>query len=208
MQTHLSDPTSTATPRAKARGFTLIELMISLTIVGILAVVGLPSLTDFIAEQRVRTAASDLVSEIAFARAKAVEQSRRVIMERLGVAWDQGWRTYVDVNNNGTYEAGTDIEIKRFDGFGTGAASATGRLYSCSPVGDFATNIIFRPDGRVVRSSTATTANDGIYVIDPMGDTDICNNKTRAVLFDLSGRVNSRIVTSGSASCKGVAPPC
>jgi hypothetical protein len=129
-------------------------------------------------------------------------------MERLGVNWDQGWRTYIDVNNNATYEAGTDIEIKRFDGFGTGAASASGRLYSCSPVADFATNIIFRPDGRVVRSTTATTAADGIYIIDPMGDTDFCNNKTRGVLFDLSGRVNSRLITSGTSSCRGVAPPC
>ena len=195
-------------PRVKARGFTLLELMVVLTIVAILIAVGLPNMTDFVAEQRVRTTASDIASEIMFARAKAVEQSRRVIMEKLAVGWDQGWRIYVDVNNNGSYQAGTDIEIKLFNGFGTGVASTTGRLYTCSTVGDFATNIIFRPDGRVVRSSTATTASDGIYVIDPMGDSDVCNNKVRAVLFDLSGRVNSRIVTSGSSSCKGVAPPC
>ena len=64
-------------------GFTLIELMVVLTIVAILTVIGLPSLTDFVAEQRVRTVASDLVSEIVFARVKAVELSRRVIMEQL-----------------------------------------------------------------------------------------------------------------------------
>ena len=194
-------------PRALARGFTLIELMIVLVIVAILVAVGLPNMTDFVAEQRVRTVTSDIVSEIMFARATAVEQSRRVIMEKLAVGWDQGWRIYVDVNNNGTYEAGTDTEVKRFNGFGTGTASPTGRLYTCSPVGDFTTNIIFRPDGRVVRSAGATSSTDGIYIIDPMGDSDVCNNKTRAVLFDLSGRVNSRKIT-GTASCAGVAPPC
>jgi type IV fimbrial biogenesis protein FimT len=194
---------------AAAAGFTLIELMIALVILAILVVVGLPSMTEFIAEQRVRTAASDMVSEIAFARAKAVELSRRVIVERLGSGWDQGWRIYADVNNNGSYDANTDTELKRFDGFGNSTTSTSSRrLYTCSTVVDFSTNIIFRPDGRVVRSATATAATDGIYFIDPMGDSNDCNNKTRAVLFDLSGRVNSRLITSGTPSCKGVAPPC
>ena len=196
-----------ATPLAEARGFTLIEVMIVVTIVAILIVVALPNMTDFVAEQRVRTVASDLMSEIMFTRATAVEMSKRVNMEKLGAGWDQGWRIYVDVNNNGIYDAG-DIEVKQFNGFGTGTASITGRLYTCSPVADFATRIIFRPDGRVVRSAAATTAADGIYVIDPMGDADICNNKTRAILFDLSGRVNSRKITSGLTACQGVAPPC
>jgi type IV fimbrial biogenesis protein FimT len=203
--------TSGRHPIAATTGFTLIELMIALVILAILVVVGLPSMTDFVAEQRVRTAASDMVSEIAFARAKAVELSRRVVIEKLGTGWDQGWRIYVDNTNppNGAYDAGTDTILKVFDGFGnTNTSTSRRRLYTCSTVVDFATNIIFRPDGRVVRSATATAATDGIYFIDPMGDTDDCNNKTRAVLFDLSGRVNSRLITSGSPSCKGVAPPC
>jgi type IV fimbrial biogenesis protein FimT len=114
-------------PRATARGFTLIELMIVVLIAAILLAIGLPNMTDFIAEQRVRSTASDITSEIMFARAKAVEMSRRVIMEKLGAGWDQGWRIYVDVNNSGAYEAGTDIELKQFNGFGTGAASSSGR---------------------------------------------------------------------------------
>lgn len=198
-----------ALPRAAARGFTLIELMMVLVIVAILIAVALPNMTDFVAEQRVRTVASDMASEIAFARAKAVELSQRVVIERIGATgWDQGWRTYVDVDSSGGFGAG-DTLIKEFNGFGTGVGTTTGRLYICGlPAVDFGSRFVFRPDGRVVRSNAATAATDGIYVIDPMGDTDPCNNKTRAILFDLSGRVHSRLLTSGSASCKGIAPPC
>ncbi len=202
-----ADSVTTATwRRAAARGFTLIELMIVLAIVATLIAIGLPNMADFVAEQRVRSVTSDIASQIAYARAKSVELGRRVYIQRLGADWNSGWRIFADLNNNLTYDAGE--ELQQFNGFGTGTGSATGRLYVCSTVADFATNVIFRPDGRVVRSGTATTAADGIYVVDPMGDTDPCNNKTRAVLFDLSGRVNSRIITSGSASCKGVTPPC
>ena len=56
-------------------------------------------LSEFVADQRVRTVASDIVGEIAFARAKAIEQSRRVYIERTGGAqWNNGWRIYVDLN--------------------------------------------------------------------------------------------------------------
>jgi len=195
---------------AVMRGFTLIELMVVLAIAAIVTMVGLPNMVDFIAEQRLRTVASDMVSEIAFSRAKAIELSRRVVMQRIGGSgWDLGWRTYVDVDGDGGFTAGTDTLLKEFNGFGTGAAANNGRLYVCGfPAAEFGTRIVFRPDGRILRANNATTVNDGIWVIDPMGNNDFCDNKTRALYFDLSGRVSSKVVTSGSASCKGIPPPC
>ena len=206
---HANPLMKTTMRRAGLRGFTLMEVLVVLAIVAILTAVAAPNLTEFVATQRVRTVASDMASEIAFARAKAIESSRRVIMERLVASgWHQGWRTYTDLDDSGTFTAG-DTLIKQFDGFGTGAASATGRLYICGfPTADFGTRIIFRPDGRVVRGNAAPTQADGIYVIDPMGDNDPCNNITRALLFGLSGRVDNRLITSGIAACKGVAPQC
>ena len=37
---------------------------------------------------------------------------------------------------------------------------------------------------------------------------NVCNNKVRAVLFDLNGRVNSRLMKSADANCPGILPPC
>jgi len=188
----------TSTLRSSASGFTLIEVMVVVTIAAVLLTMGAPELAEFLAEQRVRTMTCDLASEISFARAKAVETSRRVYMEKTGVSWLNGWRIYADLNDNGTYDAGEELK--------TTEAVPHGTMYTCSTVADFATNIIFRPDGRIVRTS-ASTANDGIYVVDTRNNVNVCDNKVRAVLFGLSGRVSTTIFKN-TAACPGVVPPC
>jgi prepilin-type N-terminal cleavage/methylation domain-containing protein len=181
--------------RRGARGFTLIELLIVVTILGIFLTIGVPALSEFVADQRVRTVTSNIVAEIAFARAKAIESSRRVIMEQTGATWSNGWRTYADVDGDGKYDATKDTELKVFEGF------APGNLYTCSTAADFKTQIIFRPDGRVVRTGKVDPANDGIFVVDLMKDADPANNKIRGVIFGLSGR--AAVVNKNKAD-----PPC
>lgn len=174
------------TGRACAHGFTLIEILVVMTIIALMLVIGVPAMGEFVADQRVRTVTSDITSEIALARAKAIESSRRVYMEKLGVNWNNGWRLYVDQNDNSTYDAGVDLEIKRFNGF------TTGTIYVCTvPVGAFTNQIIFRPDGRVARAG-AVSANDGIYVVDTMSaSTPVTGYKIRGVQFGFSGRTTT-----------------
>ena len=52
-----------APKHSPARGFTLVELMIVVTIAGILMLVGAPALSDFVADQRVRTVTAGIVPE-------------------------------------------------------------------------------------------------------------------------------------------------
>ena len=172
----------------------MIEMMTVVTIIAILLAIGVPAMSEFAADQRVRTVASDITSEIALARAKAIETSRRVYIEKLGVLWNNGWRMYADMNDNAAYDAGVDLEIKRFDGF------TTGTIYVCTlPSVDFATRVVFRPDGRIVRNG-AITANDGFYVVNVL-DAVQANNKIRGIQFGLSGRATS-------LKLNGTAVPC
>ena len=79
-------------------------------------------------------------------------------------------------------DAGVDLELKRFEGF------TSGNIYVCTfPVGAFLNQIAFRPDGRIVRTGVLS-ANDGIYIIDTMGDGTASNDKIRGIQFGLSGR--------------------
>ncbi len=163
-----------------APGFTLVELLIVVAIAAILLVVGVPSLNEFMADQHVRTVVSDIASDFAFARVKAVESSRRAHIEKTGVNWTNGWRIYVDLNDNNAYDAGE--QVKMFDGL-------SGTIRVCTNVADFATDIIFRPDGRVVRTGVPTV-NDGVYVIDQMGSADPTKVKIRGIIFELDGRAH------------------
>jgi type IV fimbrial biogenesis protein FimT len=156
----------------------LIEILVVVAIIALMLVIGVPAMGEFVADQRVRTVASDITSEIALARAKAIESSRRVYIEKLGVNWNNGWRIYADVNDNATYNAGVDFELKRFDGF------SNGTIYICTLPA--INRIIFRPDGRIVGTASP---NDGMYIVDTMGPTTpAANYKIRAVQFGLSGR--------------------
>ncbi len=187
---------------APAQGFTLIEIMVVVTIVALMLTIGVSSMGEFVADQRLRTVASDISSDIALARGKSIELSRRVIMEKLTIGgfWTDGWRLYADMNDNAVYDNGVDLELKHFDGF------KTGKIYICTmPVGAFTNQIIFRPDGRIVRAG-AVAATDGIYMVDTLGDADPTNDKIRGVQFGLSGR--STVMKMNNSATVILPPPC
>jgi type IV fimbrial biogenesis protein FimT len=169
--------------------------MTVVTIIALMLTIGVPAMSDFVADQRVRTTASDITSEIALARAKAIETSRRVYMQKLGVNWNNGWRLYADINENAAYDIGIDVELKRFDGF------ITGTIYVCtSPAGAFLNQIVFRPDGRIVRTG-AVTSSDGIYIVDTRGGSTIADYKIRGVQFGISGRATALKLNGSALPC-------
>ena len=98
----------------RMRGFTLVELLAVMAIVGILAGVGFPSMRSLIRSVQLSTASNDLLAGILMARSEAIKRNARVAIcksadgttcARNG-GWQQGWLVFHDANNNGTREDG------------------------------------------------------------------------------------------------------
>ena len=76
----------------RPRGFTLMEALVVLVIVGILAVVAFPAMTTFFTKQSIRSTAYDLFADLIFARSEAINRGTTVsIVGASGTDWKQGW---------------------------------------------------------------------------------------------------------------------
>lgn len=86
-------------PGRRSAGFTITEMLIVVAIMGILAAIAAPYMGDMIRRQRLKTAAFDVFSSLAFARSEAIKRNTTVTITPTGGNWAGGWRI-VDSNNN------------------------------------------------------------------------------------------------------------
>lgn len=106
----------------KDSGFTLIELMVTVTVAAVLLGVGIPSFTQLIKNNRKTTVVNSLVTDIHKARAEAYARNQRVVLCQGngstaapdcagGGEWTQGWIAFVDANTNGNFDTGSDAML-------------------------------------------------------------------------------------------------
>lgn len=77
-------------PRA-VRGYTIVEVLIVVMLLGVLLAAGVPQLTDFARQQRVKTTSFDLFSTLVHARSEAIARNGQVTVTPAGGAWINGW---------------------------------------------------------------------------------------------------------------------
>lgn len=101
------------TPRALNAGFTLIELLVSISIAAVFAALAVPSFRDFIAGQRVKTAAYDISYTLTGARSEALKRNLNVILAPGTGGWQNGWTMTADGGGPtiGQHEAFADLTI-------------------------------------------------------------------------------------------------
>lgn len=73
------------------KGFTLIELMVTIAILAIILGIGVPSFQTLIERNRVSTASNKLFSALTTARSEAIKLGQSVTITRTGDSWSGGW---------------------------------------------------------------------------------------------------------------------
>ena len=76
--------------QAFQRAFTLVEMLVVITIIGIIAALAGPAFQDFIVQQRIRAAVYELIADLNFARSEAVKRNATVTVSQTGT-WTGGW---------------------------------------------------------------------------------------------------------------------
>jgi len=85
--------------RRSERGFTLTELIVTMSVAAILATVAVPSFSGIIANQRARTVSSALYATLAKTRSEALTLNGNVTLQPKAGGWQSGWQI-LDPNNN------------------------------------------------------------------------------------------------------------
>jgi|TARA_B110000116_G_scaffold81057_1_gene70500 type IV fimbrial biogenesis protein FimT len=104
-------------------GFTLTELMITISVAAILASTAVPSFSDMIKRNRVITQQNDLLGDIMLARIEAIKRGYSVSICSANLAatgcsgskidWHQGWLIYVNSDKHGVYDSNDGDELLR-----------------------------------------------------------------------------------------------
>jgi type IV fimbrial biogenesis protein FimT len=186
--------------RRYARGFTLVELMVTLSVLAILLTIAVPSFTGAIARSAVAGHVNTFMADARFARTEAIKRGANVTMCRsdnpeaavpacstVGTTdWSAGWLIFEDVDNNGAFATANNDILIRVQGAlsqSGGMANASGTAFNA-----FTYNAIGR------------TNNNGSITANPRGSLNGEHDYQRILVIDTVGRARW-CKTANGTSC-------
>lgn len=187
------------------RGFTLLELMVTLGVLGILTTIAYPSMRDFMLRNRAVAQSNSIRSDLQYARGGAAATRSYVSICPLasssssglptcdtGKSYDHGWLLYSSSKPNEAYDAAVAGSLQRSVAAPAGVSIRAG---SAGP-------LTFNSRGELLVGAVPTSTS--VIVCAKSGDSDSIGASTTAVpgiQLDIasSGRVSSTKLPAGAA---------
>jgi type IV fimbrial biogenesis protein FimT len=97
------------------KGFTLVELMVSVSVISILAAIAIPNFNDFIVRMRVDNEVSKLHRLLLLTRNSAINSGQKAILCPLDhslkctTQWHKELSVFIDINNNKKFDANEKV---------------------------------------------------------------------------------------------------
>ncbi len=137
------------------RGMTLIEVLVTVSVLAILLAVGVPAFNQFVVSNRLSAYSSDMLSTLTLARSEAIKRNSRVVLCKSADgescagagSWNQGWIVFADPNNNANRDAGEPTVYKV-------AALQSG--YAFDGVNGFVSSVSYDAQGGATQAGTVT----------------------------------------------------
>lgn len=172
-------------------GFTIVELVVTLTVLGILTAIAVPQFTEFLRNSRRAATINELVGSLSLARSEAVRRGLPVVMCKAvddtacrtgaGDTWQAGWLVFVNTDADSPpvldagetvlkvrtvpasgYQLRPSVGVSNFIAFGAdGSAGQAGSFTYCDSRGTPRARAIVVGEVGRVRLSRDTNA-DGV----------------------------------------------
>ncbi|OYY73478.1 MAG: hypothetical protein B7Y40_09210 [Gammaproteobacteria bacterium 28-57-27] len=153
-------------------GFTLLELLVSMAILGILLGFALPSFQTLLERMALSASVQKFNAHLALARNSAIMRNQRVTLVRLSSTdWSQGWVLFTDANHNAVQDIGENLLAQ-------GEPSGSTRIYGN---GQMAQYVSFDALGQPVQLNGAFLAGTMLFCTQ--------HNYAQTLVMSRTGRV-------------------
>lgn len=175
------------------KGFTLLELVIIIVILGLTMAFAAPGLGEMISNNRLSSSASDLAAAMQFAKAESAARVNPVSLCKKNAAgtacvaggdWQQGWIVFSDLNGDAAVDGGDTVLLNH---------EALDPRITFGGTAGVANSITFRPSG-----TTTVTGTEVLIICDDRGYID----RSMGILVTITGRGSVMKATeTGQAAC-------
>lgn len=183
-----------ASPRGPAaeRGFSLLEIVVTLAILAIGAALAMPMFRDVIRSTAVSNSTNDLVTALSSARSESIRRGVQVAVRSTsgGADWSTGWSVIADSDRSGTFTVADEV-VSTYP-----ALANQYRVYAKNAGAGGDGIVVFNMNGGL------TSGGYDLNVCFPSND----SSKSRRIRVRASGNVSSHKNTAGSpaAACTGI----